>query len=57
MGEVMDRFGTGALFFTALAAVLLVLSAWAAVRLVEIRRCQLSDDAVLEPAVGERQAA
>jgi MFS family permease len=58
MGAVLDRYGTGALFFTGLAAVLLVLAVWAAVCLHDtLRRRRAFAVTSVDPVVVERQAA
>jgi MFS family permease len=58
MGAVLDRYGTGALFFTALAAVLLVLAVWGTVSLHDtLRRGRAFAEPSVDPVVVERQAA
>jgi MFS family permease len=58
MGEVMDRYGTGALFLTGLASVLLVLIMWAGVRFSAFLCCQPSQiETILDAATADRQAA
>jgi MFS family permease len=58
MGQAMERWGKEALFFTGLAAVLLVLGAWLAVRGYDrVRWKQLTTAGGAGADVGERQAA